>query len=241
MHDVLTGDTGLPAGVGVSHVAVYRTDGPDGVCGGAPHVHFACAEMYVAVGGRGSARFLTPAGPQEVALSAGAAVRFTPGTLHRLVSDPDDPLALIVLMENGHLNEAGDAVFVFPPEDLADPARYAELAVAADEAAVRERRDRAVTGFTRLTSLWRADPELGLHELHAFYALATALVRPRAAAWPALIAAGPGAAAARLAERAAAVQAADPAHLRAATVTPLAPAAPYPGMCGHVSRYTPVP
>ncbi len=37
-------------------------------------------------------------------------------------------LRITVLMQNGGLPEAGDAVFTFPPEVLADPGAYAAAA-----------------------------------------------------------------------------------------------------------------
>ncbi|MFJ8013493.1 cupin [Streptomyces sp. NPDC096339] len=233
---------GRPAGVGVSHVRVHSSQAPDGQCGGTPHVHLVCTEMYVALEGSGAAEFLTPAGFERVELRPHTAVTFAPGTLHRLVPDPGRDLTILVIMENGHLNEQGDVVFVFPPEDLADARRYEALATAAGPAAVLARRDRAVTGFTALVSAWQQDPDQGRAALLSFYDRAAALVRPRAAGWPDLVAHGPARAVQRLAERASAAAAGDPAHLADAALTRLTTPGTVPhraGFCGDVHTYRP--
>lgn len=231
---------GLPAGIGLSRVHVYESQAPDSQCGGSPHVHLACTEMYVVLGGHGAAEFLSPSGFERAELSPGSALHFAPGTLHRLVSTPGDGLHVLVIMENGHLNERGDAVFTFPPHDLADPERYAALAAATDDEALRARRDRAVLGFNRLAALWRDDPAAGRRELRAFYEHAGALVRGPAAHWPQMVADGPATAVEQLAARTRAIAAGDITHLMDATVTTL----PHPrdeemygGLCGRVWPY----
>ncbi|MEV4257649.1 cupin domain-containing protein, partial [Spirillospora sp. NPDC049652] len=138
--------TGLPAGIGLSQVQVYSSQAPDGQCGGTPHLHLTCTELYFTLSGRGAAEFLTTRGPQRVPLEPGVAVQFTPGTVHRLVNS-DDPLQILVIMENGRLNEEGDVVFAFPDSDLTDPGAYSALADTGpvddpDLAAVHRRRDR---------------------------------------------------------------------------------------------------
>jgi uncharacterized cupin superfamily protein len=232
--------SGLPAGIGMSRVDVHRSEAPDGQCGGTPHVHLVCAEMYVVIAGTGAAEFLTPAGPRREELRPGAAVSFTPGTVHRLVTEPSDPLRILVIMENGDLNEQGDVVFCFPDADLADPARYAELAGARSAAEVRARRDRAVRGFTLLAEAWRRSPAEGSALLGAFHRRAATLLRSRAAAWPPRVAAGPGEVYRTLAARAEAVAAGDSAHAGLAEVTVLPapdPAGLVPRMCGELWPY----
>ena len=83
---------------------------------------------------------------------------FTPGTIHRAVNRGG--LEVVVVMQNAGLPEAGDAVMTFPPEVVADPARYAAAAALPPDAeddelgeAVRRRRDLAVDGFLRLTAV----------------------------------------------------------------------------------------
>jgi hypothetical protein len=240
-------------------------------------MHLVCEEMYVVLSGYGAVELVTCDGFQRVDLYPGAVVGFTPGTLHRLITaspatapradgtaeddlepDPDplngpgstDGLEVLVVMENGHLNESGDAVLTFPATDLADPDRYARLASAATPAQLRARRDLAVRGFTELARSWQADPAAGVTALRAFHRQATAIVQDRALAWPAIAAEGPLAAAERLAARASAIAAADPAHLSNAAIS-IPPDARRPAagplltregaMCGWRHSYRPNP
>jgi mannose-6-phosphate isomerase-like protein (cupin superfamily) len=76
----------LPGAVGVSHLMVYDSEGPDGLSGGTPHLHTVCSEAYAMVSGSGVVQTLSPAGFVEVPLPRGAFVWFTPGTVHRLVN-----------------------------------------------------------------------------------------------------------------------------------------------------------
>ncbi|WP_158587946.1 cupin domain-containing protein [Actinomadura logoneensis] len=236
--------TGLPAGIGLSQVQVYSSQAPDGQCGGTPHLHLTCTELYFTLRGRGAAEFLTSRGPERVPLEPGVAVQFTPGTVHRLVNS-DDPLQVLVIMENGRLNEEGDVVFAFPDTDLADPGTYASLADtgpidAPDLAAVTRRRDRAVTGFVQRTRAWHEDPAGGRAQLDLLHQRAAALVRDRAARWPTVIAQGPEVALRQLSQRAAAAQAGDPTHLAEGRVTVLPrfdAQALTPKMCGSLWSY----
>lgn len=236
--------TGLPAGIGLSQVRVYTSEAPDGQCGGTPHLHLTCTEMYLGVRGTGAAEFLTTDGPMRVTLEPGVAVQFTPGTVHRLINGPD-PLEIIVIMENGRLNEEGDVVFTFPDADLAHPNRYADLADvgpadAPNPTAVQRRRDRAVLGFTQRVDLWRQNPQHGRQELDRLYHRAIQLVAPKAAHWPKLVDDGPAKAVQRLAQRAAAAANGDPTELTEGHVTVLPrfdETALVPRMCGHLWSY----
>lgn len=240
----MTTPTRLPAGIGMSHVRVYRSQSPDGQCGGTPHWHLVCTELYLVLAGRGAAEFLTSAGPQRLPLQVGTAVQFTPGTLHRLINGAES-LEILVVMENGRLNEEGDVVFTFPDEDLADPQIYARIAdvgppEAPDPVAVQRRRDRAVTGFVERIRAWERDPERGRAGLDALYRRGTELVRARSAHWPGVVHSGPARALAELADRAHAVVTGDPRHLAAATVTVLPQydaSATTPRMCGDLWSY----
>lgn len=235
----------LPAGIGMSRVHVYDSTSPDGQCGGTPHMHVACTEMYVALEGRGAAEFLTPRdGFRRVELTPGEAVQFTPGTVHRLVTDPQDRLRVLVVMENGRLNEEGDVAFTFPGEVLGDPERYRAAATAGSPESARARRDLAVRGFGELAAAWHRSPEEGRERLAAFHRGVLPLLRDRAGAWPAVVAEGPARAVAELARRAAAVASGDLTHLDHATVTPLPGPGPGPDprgmlarMCGTLWRY----
>lgn len=147
----------LPGGIGVSHLRVY-----DG--GGTPHLHTACTEAYVVVGGTGAVQTMTITGGfTETPLEAGKLISFSPGTIHRLVNGGD--LEIYVLMSNAGLPEAGDMVITFAPPVLADLARYAEAATLPEQSldAAMHRRARALEGFTRI----RAGGEPALREFHA--------------------------------------------------------------------------
>ena len=172
----------LPAAIGISHLAVYDSTAPDGIDGGSPHVHLTCTEAYVIQSGSGSVQTLGPDGYEEVPLAPMDIVWFTPGIIHRLVNDDD--LQLLVVMQNSGLPEAGDGVFTFPPDILADPDEYARRSALSEpgmiytdrEDSARERRDLAVQGFMELR-------EAGPDALDAFYAAALGIVAPRLEEW----------------------------------------------------------
>ncbi|MFF9676175.1 cupin [Streptomyces eurythermus] len=140
----------LPGVVGLSHLSAYDWEAADGVRGGSPHLHLVGTEAYVVTGGRGAVQTLGPDGYRDIPLRPGTVAWFTPGTAHRMVRGGG--LRVTVLMRNSGLPEAGDAVFTFPPEVLADPERYAAAAALPPgtgprtEAAARRRRDLAVEG-----------------------------------------------------------------------------------------------
>jgi mannose-6-phosphate isomerase-like protein (cupin superfamily) len=167
----------FPGGTSVTRLSVYPDRCVDGLAGGTPHLHTVSTEAYVVIGGTGVLQTLDPAGFRETPLRAGSTVWFGPGVIHRAVNRGD--LQVVVVMSNAGLPEAGDAVMTFPPEIVADPARYraaATLPAASAEQAVQRRRDLAVEGFQRLVA---GGPEA----LQAFYDSATALVRPAVDGW----------------------------------------------------------
>ncbi|GIH02820.1 hypothetical protein Rhe02_08870 [Rhizocola hellebori] len=175
----------FPGGTSVTRLSVYSGQCADGLAGGTPHLHTASAEAYVVTGGEGALQTLDASGFHETVLRAGSAVWFTPGTIHRAINYRD--LQIVVVMQNAGLPEAGDAIMTFPPEILADPARYAAAAalpadVSPDvlDEAVRLRRDLAVDGFQRLVASAAGGDFSPLQNL---YDSAAALVRPRLADW----------------------------------------------------------
>ncbi|GAA2404570.1 cupin domain-containing protein [Streptomyces glaucosporus] len=229
----------LPGAVGLSHIGAYDWEAADGACGGSPHVHLACTEAYVVTAGRGAVQTLTPEGYRETDLAPGSLVWFTPGTVHRMVQR--DGLRVTVLMENGGLPEAGDAVLTFPPSVLADPGKYAAAAALpagegpeAEEAA-RRRRDLAVEGYLELRA---ALLEGDARPLLEFHRAAARLVAPRVSGWERLWRTGALAAAERTGARLAALAAGDAAHLAGARVEAAVPArrGGY-GMCGRREEY----
>lgn len=223
--------TPLPGGVGISGLTVYDWEAADGLCGGTPHMHLVCSEAYVVIDGAGSVQTLTTSGFDETPLHPGDVVWFTPGTIHRLVNDGG--LRLVVLMQNGGLPEAGDAVFTFPAPVLADPHAYRRAAGLSGDrsAAARRRRDLALEGFLALR-------EGGLREFHiAAHRLKSELldawrIRWRDGALAAAVTTG------RQLER---LKAGDLSHLDHGEVSRLeCPEHQRFGMCGRLHTY-PVP
>ncbi len=232
----------LPAGIGLTHLRVYTSRTPDGQRGGSPHMHLACGELYYVVRGSGAVEFLSAAeGYRRVDLSPGATVHFTPGVIHRLINS-DDPLELLVVMQNSGLPERGDAVFTFPTDHLADRATYAAATTVRDLAGAEQRRDLAVRGFQDLVECFRADVAIGRQRLQTFYELALALVRPHVREWAAILEAGPAQAAQTTAGQLAAIADGDAGYLAAGQVAQLAhpdDAALRLGMCGRLWPYLP--
>ncbi|GAA3141666.1 cupin domain-containing protein [Nonomuraea salmonea] len=168
----------FPGGTSVSRLSVYSGNAcADGLEGGTPHLHTASTEAYVVIGGQGALQTLDAGGLRETELLPGTTVWFTPGTIHRAVNRGG--LEVVVVMSNAGLPEAGDAVMTFPPDVVADPARYRAAATLPSvdvEEAVRRRRELAVEGFSRLV-------DGGPGALRAFYDSAVALVRDRVGEW----------------------------------------------------------
>jgi mannose-6-phosphate isomerase-like protein (cupin superfamily) len=195
----------FPGGVGISGLRVYPWQTDDGLHGGTPHLHLCCSECYVVVGGAGRLQTLSGSGFAEWTLRPGDVAWFTPGTIHRAVNDGD--LQVVVVMQNGGLPEAGDAVLTLPPEHLTDPETY-RAAVSLDgdgPARARARRDLALTGFAAL----REDPAA----LAEFHRAAAGLVAPRLAEWAGLVERGALAIARETAEQVAALARGDISHL----------------------------
>ncbi|MEV0320269.1 cupin [Streptomyces sp. NPDC050658] len=229
----------LPGAVGLSHLTAYAWEAADGVCGGSPHLHLVCTEAYVVTGGRGAVQTLGPDGYREVPLAAGSVAWFTPGTVHRMVQGGD--LRITVLMQNSGLPEAGDAVFTFPPDVLADPERYAAAARLPAktgpeaEAAARRRRDLAVEGYLPLREALRAGDNGPYLE---FQRAAARLVRDKVARWRDLWRAGALATAERTGAQLDALETGRPDYLAEAASYDTTPSrhGGY-GMCGRRDEY----
>ncbi|SDS75382.1 cupin domain-containing protein [Actinoplanes derwentensis] len=213
--------TQFPGGTSVTRLQVY-TDG-----GGTPHLHTVSTEAYVVIGGKGTLQTLDMSGFRETPLEAGSTVWFTPGVIHRAISDGD--LQVVVVMSNAGLPEAGDAVMTFPADVVADPVRYQEAITLGDDPAepVRRRRDLAVEGFLCLVD----DPGA----LAGFYRDAAALVRPRIEKWRRIWSHTAEAQTRRTAAMLDALDRGDFQHLHEATLQAADPdPAPSWGMCGHL-------
>lgn len=179
----------LPGGIGITHLKVYDSPAPDGLAGGSPHMHFACSEAYLVIGGQGSVQTLSSSGFREIPLRAGSLVWFTPGVIHRLIN-LDARLEIFALMENGGLPEHGDSLLTFPTKYLNDEDSYQQVASLENSGGVREgarrRRDLAVEGF----HLLRAEVEKG-GSLESFYRQAVGLKRSKESSWRGIWEAGP--------------------------------------------------
>ncbi|MDR6979527.1 mannose-6-phosphate isomerase-like protein (cupin superfamily) [Streptomyces sp. 3330] len=229
---------GLPGGVGVSRLRVYDWPAADGLRGGTPHLHLTCSEGYVVTSGHGAVQTLTASGYEVTPLAAGTVAWFTPGTVHRLVTEDD--LRITVLMQNGGLPEAGDAVLTLPPEYLTDPGTYAAATVipagvSREEQArfARARRDLALEGYRALREA--ADVAAALA---AFHRSAAALVEPRLAQWRERWLRGARAAAQATGEQLDRLSDGDVSHLAQAVVRAEQPAAHGGfGMCGWLDAY----
>jgi mannose-6-phosphate isomerase-like protein (cupin superfamily) len=233
----------FPGGTAVTHLAVYDWSGPDGLTGGSAHVHLACTEGYVVLGGRGRLATLGPDGYAETPLAPMTVAWFSPGVIHRLVNEGD--LRILVVMQNGGLPEAGDCVLTFPPGQLADARAYRRAASlagqaaagASDAEAARRRKNLAVQGFLELRERIEAE---GPEALDEFYAAAAALVRDRVPAWRDTWAQGPLAAAARTGEQLDLLARGGHGHLHEGRLSVLGrpPERQY-GNCGRLAAYGP--
>ncbi|WP_237047881.1 cupin domain-containing protein [Lentzea guizhouensis] len=235
--------TPFPGGIGISGLRVYDWPTVDGVCGGSPHVHLTCAECYCVIGGEGRVQTLTRRGFAETPLRAGTVAWFTPGTIHRLVNDDD--LRIVVVMQNSGLPEAGDAVFTFPPEVLADPVHYATAAALAEpghayadsSSSARRRRDLAVEGFLQLRRRVEAGDSAALDE---FYGAALALKRESLDDWEQRWRAGALAATRLTGEHLDSLRDGDIGHLDEADIHVVRAEEPQRyGMCGRLDVHDP--
>ncbi len=231
----------FPAGTGVSHLAVYDWSSPDGLRGGSAHVHLACTEGYIVVGGRGRLQTLGRDGYAETPLTPLTVAWFSPGVVHRLVNEKD--LQIVVVMQNSGLPEAGDCVLTFPPNRLDDPESYrremsladGERVYASSGEAAEHRKNLAVEGFLALRERFETDGPSALEE---FYAAATALTRAKLPAWRETWEAGPLAAANRTGEHLSAMNRGEYGHLHQGRLTVLEPPSERKyGMCGNLATY----
>lgn len=232
--------SGFPGGTSVSRIAVYDWPTVDGLRGGSPHLHTVSTEGYVVLGGTGRLETLSAAGHQEHDLAAGTVLWFTPGTVHRLVNSGRD-LEILVVMQNAGLPEAGDAVFTFPPEVLADPERYRAAAAlprigaeAVVAEAARRRRDLAIEGYLPLRERVQAGDAAALPELHR---AAGAVVQHRVGTWRELWHERPLAQAVATGEQLDALADGDATHLTDAAVRMASGPSLHYGMCGRLHAW----
>ena len=172
----------LPAGVGLSHLRVYTEPGPDGVCGGSPHFHTVCSEMYYVLSGEGALELLCANGYEHIALAPGRVVFFWPGMIHRL-HNPGKNLEILIIMQNGGLAERGDFILTFSEKIMTDDNAYAAAIRVSSHADAIERRNLAVEGFLPLRQAMLDAPEQGREMLRRFYRHARRILTPKAASF----------------------------------------------------------
>jgi len=226
----------FPGATAVSGLRVYDWSAEDGLCGGSPHIHLACTEAYVVVGGEGELHTLTVAGIEHTPLRPGVVAWFGPGTVHRAIN-LDGALKVVVVMQNSGLPEAGDAVMTFPPEHLKSAAGYQLAAKVVDEADALRRRDLAVEGYLGLADAVAAGDPGPLTE---FYRQAVRLRSELFDSWEQVVDAGALAAAQRTADELKALREGEIDHLLDAALRVEQPPEPEQrafGMCGRLDRY----
>jgi mannose-6-phosphate isomerase-like protein (cupin superfamily) len=168
----------LPAGVGLTHIKVYDTPGPDGVITGGAHVHLVCSEIYFVLKGTGSVETLSAGGVESMDLVPNKAVFFRPGTFHRILN-PNKDLEILTIMQNGALPERGDFVLPFPMEVLRNPAAYQQAIRAPSLPDAIKRRDLSLKGYAELKAAFGRSIEEGRQALRAFYQAARNLIVPK--------------------------------------------------------------
>lgn len=231
----------FPGGTAVSSLRVYDWETEDGLSGGTPHLHTVSTEGYVVVAGSGAVHTIGATGIAADPLGPGSVLWFSPGTIHRLVNAGG--LELVVVMQNSGLPEAGDAVFTFPNEILADRAAYDDAAQLSQEwpedereRRARSRRDLALEGYRELRN---AVEQRGPTALTEFHRLAAEIVRPRVERWQALWTETVNAETERTRGQLAALAAGDAGHLAQGTVVrgEPTPGVRLFGMCGRLQTW----
>ena len=180
----------MPGAGLVTRLKVYDTKSPDAQCGGTPHVHLLCTELYFVTAGSGAVEIIDSSGFRRVDLNPQSAFIFSPGTVHRLIN-PKGDLELFIVMQNSGLPERGDNIVTFKDEILADKNAYAEaMRVASFEDAYR-RRDAGVEGFLELKAAFGKGRETGRAALKRFYKRAAAVTQPLRHEWQRVVENGP--------------------------------------------------
>ncbi len=168
----------LPAGIGLTHIKVYDTPGPDGNVSGGAHVHLVCAETYFVLRGTGQLETLSMGGVQTEDLLPNKAVFFRPGTFHRIFN-PNRDLEILAIMQSGALPERSDFVMAFPPEILSNPQAYATALRATNREEALRRRDLSLAGYLPIKEAFARSMDEGRAALRKFYHAARTLIAPK--------------------------------------------------------------
>lgn len=170
----------FPGATEFSLVSLYGDRGTN-CSGGTPHLHTACTEAYVGIKGNGSVEVLSAQGHAKHPVGPGQVVWFSPGVIHRGLPQ-DEPVDVLVLMQNAGLPEAGDAVLTLPSRFWDQPESYRDtVSIQADttqeqERLVLRRRELAVEGFAELLERCKDEGPSGLDP---FFEYARQVVAPR--------------------------------------------------------------
>ena len=168
----------LPAAVGLTHIKVYDTPGPDGLISGGAHIHLVCSEIYFVLNGTGQLETLSIDGPELTDLLPNKAAFFRPGTFHRILN-PNKNLEILAIMQNGGLAERGDFVMAFPSDVLASPTAYAHALRAPNLADALKRRDLSLQGYLEIKAAFARSKDEGQTALRNFYHAARKLIAPK--------------------------------------------------------------
>ncbi len=168
----------LPAGVGLTHIQVYDTPGPDGVISGGTHIHLVCSEIYYILKGTGTLETMDIDGVQSVDLEPNKVVFFRPGVFHRVLN-PHKNLEILAIMQNGGLPERGDFVMSFPNSVLTNHAEYSAALRSRDLQEALTRRDLSLKGYLEIKDAFTRSPTHGAEALRLFYRLARNLIAPK--------------------------------------------------------------
>ncbi|HEY4329559.1 MAG TPA: hypothetical protein VGN88_07475 [Phycisphaerae bacterium] len=168
----------LPGGVGLTHLKVYDTPGPDGVVSGGTHVHLVCAEIYFVLKGSGQIEVLSMEGVETQEVIPYKAMFFRPGTFHRVLN-PNRDMEILAIMQNGGLPERGDFVMSFPAAILSNPAAYQAALRAPTITDALRRRDLSLQGYLEIKAAFGLSLQDGQKALREFYHMARKLIAPK--------------------------------------------------------------
>ena len=226
----------MPGAILMTRLTVYDTKTPDGQIGGTPHVHLACSEMYVILGGDGALEIIDNNGFSRVDFKPQDALLFTPGTIHRLIN-PNGDVEILVLMQNSGLPERGDNVVCFTDDWLSSDSAYQEaMRIESIEDAYR-RRDRGVEGFLALKAAFNSSMDAGRAALRRFYELAEERTAAQHVEWREMIEQGALLEAQNSLAQLDMLQNGDLSYLQGSELHVITGNDSTPGFCGHLNRY----
>ncbi len=227
----------MPGAILVTRLKVYDTPSPDGQCGGTPHVHFLCTEMYFVLEGSGFVEMIDATGFSRTELRPHSALVFSPGTIHRLIN-PNKDMEILVIMQNSGLPERGDNVVTFKTEIMNEENLFRKAMTIQTEQDAYRRRDQGVEGFLEIKAAFLQSQKEGSAALEKFYKLAVRRTANLRSEWQSIISNGALSEAQTSLGHLDALANSKIDYLFSAQHHPVHPA-PYSklGFCGHLNRY----